>query len=48
MPSFLAGNRRLVSSAEWWIIDFKKAAFKSLMWTRNNKGPNVEPYEYHK
>ena len=25
VPSFLAGNRRLISSAKWWIIDFKKA-----------------------
>ena len=24
VPSFLAGNRRLVSSAKWWIIDFEK------------------------
>ena len=43
VPSFLSGNGRLVSSAKWWIINFENAPCKSLMYTRNNKGPNIEP-----
>ena len=43
VPSFLAGNRRLVSSAKWLIINFEKEPSKSLMYSRNNKRPNVEP-----
>ena len=45
---FGKGTRRLMSSAKWWIIDFEKAPFKSLMYVRNNKGPNVEPSEHQK
>ena len=39
---FLAGNR-LVSSAKWWSIDFEKGSCELLMYTRNNKGPNIAP-----
>ena len=44
VSSFFGRKWRLVSSAKWWIINFKKAPCKSLMYTRNNKGLNVEPY----
>ena len=43
VSSFLAGNRKIVSSSKWWIIDFEKAPCKSLMYTRNNKVSDVEP-----
>ena len=43
MPRFLKENTRIMSSTKWWIIDFEKAPCKSLMYTMNNKGPNVEP-----
>ena len=43
MPRFLEENTGIMSSTKLWIIDFEKAPCKSLMYTMNNKGPNVEP-----
>ena len=43
VSSFLAGNKRLVSSAKWWATDFEKTLCRSFMWRRKSKGPDVEP-----
>ena len=43
VPSFLAGNKRLVSSAKWWTADFEKTFCRSFVWGRKSKEPNIEP-----
>ena len=43
VPSFLTGNIRLVSSANWWMIDFDNTNCMSLKYNRNDKGHRVHP-----
>ena len=42
VSSFLAGNRRLVSSVKKWTIDFEKTLCRTFTQSRKIKGPNVE------
>ena len=41
--SFLRGNIRLESPAEWYRIDFENRHCRSLMYKRTKKRPRVDP-----
>ena len=43
VPSFLAGNKGLVSSAKCWTTDFEKTISRSFIKRGKSKGPTVEP-----
>ena len=44
VPSFLVEHIRLALFVKLWMIGFENAHCRSLMYRRNNKGPNVDPW----